>query len=61
MLFVHVLWVGEGGLRPALLQSAWNGTVLACNGVRIVSANPCNDIKHRIKDGFKSIKFSLKV
>ena len=52
MCYLLTCYRWKRGSEAALLLSAKYRTVLACNGVRIVSANPCNDIKYRIEDGF---------
>ena len=47
------LWVVKGDLEPALLWSTQNNTVLACRGVKIVSAKPYKSIEYEVKYSFE--------
>ena len=44
---------GKGGLRATLLWSAQNNTVLACKGVKLVSAKPYKSIEYEMKYSFE--------
>ena len=50
---------GKGVSRAAVLWSAQNNTVLACKGVKIVSAKPYKSIEYEMEYSFEVINLVL--